>query len=44
MRDETAAEILESSDDRRAGARARQTVPLTLRIRRYNPEVREDSW
>jgi len=36
-------QILEDSDLRAAGAA--QKVTLTLRIRRYNPEVRgEESW
>jgi succinate dehydrogenase iron-sulfur subunit len=36
-------EVLESSDRREVGASA-DRVKLTLKIRRYNPEVSEDSW
>ncbi|HZP90742.1 MAG TPA: hypothetical protein VFC04_07075, partial [Actinomycetota bacterium] len=40
---ESAGEVLETSDRRRAGATG--AVTLTLRIRRYNPELRgEESW
>src|SRR5581483_8922186 len=40
---ESPGEVLEASDQRRAGATGR--VTLTLRIRRYNPELRgEESW
>jgi succinate dehydrogenase / fumarate reductase iron-sulfur subunit len=42
MANETVSEILEGSDQRRAGAGGKMT--LTLKIRRYNPEIREDSW
>src|SRR5581483_10542633 len=40
---ESAGDVLETSDQRRAGATG--AVTLTLRIRRYNPELRgEESW
>ncbi len=38
----SAAEALEGSDRRRVGDS--DTVPLTLKIRRFNPEVSQDSW
>jgi succinate dehydrogenase / fumarate reductase, iron-sulfur subunit len=38
----SAADILNASD--RRGADDPNTVPLTLRIRRFNPEVSQDSW
>ena len=38
----TAAEVLQGSDTRRVGGDHR--VELTLRIRRYNPEVSDESW
>ncbi len=45
---QTASEALDSSDDRRvASARDRDTsdtVELVLKIRRFNPEVSEESW
>ena len=40
----TPAEVLQESDARRAGGAAPGTVELTLRIRRFNPEVSQDSW
>jgi succinate dehydrogenase / fumarate reductase iron-sulfur subunit len=42
MATESVGEILERSDDRQAGVSGKMT--LRLKIRRYNPEVREDSW
>ena len=39
---ETAAEILDLSEDRRVGAT--NLVTLTLKIRRFNPQVSEDAW
>ncbi|MDP9299248.1 MAG: succinate dehydrogenase iron-sulfur subunit [Actinomycetota bacterium] len=38
----SAAEALEGSDRRREGSSDK--VPLTLKIRRFNPEVSQDSW
>ena len=38
----TPAEILNTSDDRRVGATHLTT--LTLKIRRYNPQVSDDAW
>ena len=38
----SAADVLNASD--RRGADDPTTVPLTLRIRRFNPEVSQDSW
>jgi succinate dehydrogenase / fumarate reductase iron-sulfur subunit len=37
----TAADVLDASDRERP---ATETVPLTVRVRRFNPEVSEDSW
>jgi succinate dehydrogenase / fumarate reductase iron-sulfur subunit len=39
----TPADVLQDSDRRRAGGAA-GTVTLTLKIRRFNPEVSPDSW
>jgi succinate dehydrogenase / fumarate reductase iron-sulfur subunit len=39
----TAADVLQGSDARRAGG-STGSVELTLRIRRFNPEVSQDSW
>ena len=39
----TAAEVLQGSDDRRVG-RPDGKMSLTLKIRRYNPEVSPDPW
>ncbi len=39
----TAAEVLQGSDDRRVG-RPDSKMSLTLKIRRYNPEVSPDPW
>lgn len=39
---EPLGDVLEGSDQREAGAAKK--VTLRLKIRRYNPEVREDSW
>ena len=39
----TAAEVLEGSDARRVGPSERR-MALTLKIRRYNPEVGPESW
>src|SRR4026209_2086677 len=39
----TAADVLQSSDDRRVG-RTDGRMSLTLKIRRYNPEVSEEPW
>jgi succinate dehydrogenase / fumarate reductase, iron-sulfur subunit len=39
----SAAEVLQASEGRRVGTE-RYDVELTLRIRRYNPEVSQDSW
>ncbi len=39
----TVADTLESSEARRVG-QPRTTITLELKIRRYNPEVSEDSW
>jgi len=39
----TAAEVLNSSDDQRVGAKAR-TISLTVRVRRFNPEKSQESW
>ncbi len=38
----TPADVLNTSDDRRVGATA--LVTLTLKIRRFNPQVSEDAW
>ena len=38
----TAAEILNTSDERRVGAT--ELTPLVLKIRRFNPQVSEDAW
>src|SRR5439155_12232971 len=35
-------DVLDASDRRQPGSAAK--VPLKLKIRRYNPEVRDDSW
>ncbi len=40
----TPAEALQGSDGRRAGAGPAGAVEITLRIRRFNPEVSADSW
>jgi succinate dehydrogenase / fumarate reductase, iron-sulfur subunit len=40
----TPAEILQTSDQRQVDRADADKVRLTLRIRRYNPEVSEDSW
>jgi succinate dehydrogenase / fumarate reductase, iron-sulfur subunit len=40
----TPAEILQTSDQRQVDRADADKVQLTLRIRRYNPEVSEDSW
>jgi succinate dehydrogenase / fumarate reductase iron-sulfur subunit len=41
----TPADALQDSDRREAGASAAAgTVTLTLKIRRFNPEVSQDSW
>ena len=40
----TPADALQDSDRREAGARTAGTVTLTLKIRRFNPEVSQDSW
>src|SRR6476646_6097051 len=37
----TAADVLDASDPERPPT---ETIPLTVRIRRFNPEVSEDSW
>jgi succinate dehydrogenase / fumarate reductase, iron-sulfur subunit len=42
MAGETLGDVLEGSDDRQAGVSGK--ITLRLKIRRYNPEVREDSW
>ena len=39
----TAAEVLNTSDRRRVDGE-RDTITLTLRVRRFNPEVSQDSW
>ena len=39
----TPADVLQDSDRRRAGASTGQ-VTLTLKIRRFNPEISQDSW
>ena len=39
----TAAEVLQGSDDRRVGP-IEGRMSLTLKIRRYNPEVSPDPW
>jgi succinate dehydrogenase iron-sulfur subunit len=39
----TAADVLESSDHRQVGTGA-ETVRLTLKIRRFNPDVSQESW
>ena len=39
----TAAEALNASDDQRIGAKP-GTMALTVRVRRFNPEVSQDSW
>ena len=40
----TPADVLQDSDGRRAGGGAPGRVEITLRIRRFNPEVSQDSW
>ncbi len=40
----TAAEVLEGSDARRVGQSSDDRMSLTLRIRRYNPEVSDEPW
>jgi succinate dehydrogenase / fumarate reductase iron-sulfur subunit len=42
MAEEPLGDVLDDSDGRRVGAGSK--VTLTLRIRRYNPDVRPDSW
>src|SRR5207302_8845645 len=37
----TAADVLDASDQARPTT---DTIPLTVRVRRFNPEVSEDSW
>ena len=39
----TVSDALQGSDDREVGRPARQ-LQLTLKIRRFNPEVSQDSW
>jgi succinate dehydrogenase / fumarate reductase iron-sulfur subunit len=39
----TAADVLQSSDDREIG-QTDGRMPLTLKIRRYNPEVSDEPW
>jgi succinate dehydrogenase iron-sulfur subunit len=39
----TPADVLQDSDRREAGGTS-ETVTLTLKIRRFNPEVSQDSW
>jgi succinate dehydrogenase iron-sulfur subunit len=39
----TAAEALNASDDQRIGAKP-GSMALTVRVRRFNPEVSQDSW
>ena len=39
----TAAETLNASDDQRVGTKP-GTMALTVKVRRFNPEVSEDSW
>jgi succinate dehydrogenase / fumarate reductase, iron-sulfur subunit len=39
----TAADVLEDSDHRQVGVGA-ESVRLTLKIRRFNPDVSQDSW
>ena len=39
----SAAEVLQSSDGREVG-RAHRKLTLTLKIRRFNPEVSQESW
>ncbi len=43
MASATAADVVNSSDARAVGA-ARTTITLQLKIRRFNPEVGDDSW
>ena len=38
----TPAEVLNTSDERRVGASA--LVTLTLKVRRFNPQVSEEPW
>ncbi len=40
----TPADVLHDSDRREAGGGATGLVSLTLKIRRFNPEVSQDSW
>ena len=45
----TAADVLQGSDDRRVGASkdhegAAHLTTLTVKIRRFNPEISQDSW
>jgi succinate dehydrogenase / fumarate reductase iron-sulfur subunit len=40
----TPADVLQDSDRNKAGAAESGTVTLTLKIRRFNPEVSQDSW
>ncbi|HEY6566496.1 MAG TPA: 2Fe-2S iron-sulfur cluster-binding protein, partial [Actinomycetota bacterium] len=43
----TAADVLQGSDDRRVGAAddaAAHLTTLTVKIRRFNPEISQDSW
>ncbi len=42
MAEEPLGDVLDDSDGRRVGAGSK--VTLTLRVRRYNPDVRADSW
>ena len=41
---ETAGETLNSSDGRQVRASATDKIALTLKIRRFNPEVSDESW
>jgi len=40
----SAADVLNTSDQRQVGKRTAETISLRLRIRRFNPEVSQDSW
>jgi len=40
----SAADVLNSSDRREVGKRTADTISLRLKIRRFNPEVSQDSW
>jgi succinate dehydrogenase / fumarate reductase, iron-sulfur subunit len=40
----SAADVLNSSDGREVGRRETDTISLRLKIRRFNPEVSQDSW